>query len=104
MSWILLLIAIVFEVAGTTSMKLSQGFSRMMPTTLMFVFYGIGLALMNLALKRLDVSLVYAIWSGVGTALITLIGVLWFKEPGTAIKMISIALIILGVIGLRLGR
>jgi len=54
-------------------------------------------------LKRIDVGVVYAIWSGVGTALIATIGILWFKEPVTLIKIASIALIILGVVGLNLG-
>ena len=69
----------------------------------MFVAYGIGLALMNLVLRRMDVSIVYAVWSGVGTALVAIIGFLWFKEPATAIKIISITLIIFGVIGLYIG-
>jgi small multidrug resistance pump len=102
MSWILLVIAILFEVSGTTFMKLSHGFTRRLPTILMFIFYGIGFVPLNLALRRLDVSVAYAVWSGLGTAIITAIGVFWFKEPVTAIKMVSIALIILGVIGLNL--
>jgi small multidrug resistance pump len=103
MNWVLLFIAITFEVLGTTFMKLSRGFSRPGPTALMFVFYGIGLTLMNMVLKRMDVSVVYAIWSGMGTALIAIIGILWFREPVTAIKIISIALIVFGVIGLNIG-
>jgi small multidrug resistance pump len=70
----------------------------------MFVSYGIGLTMMNLALRQLDVSIVYAIWSGVGTVLITIIGIFWFKEPATAIKLISIVLIIFGVIGLNISE
>jgi len=103
LNWLLLIVAIIFEVSGTTSMKLSRGFTRTLPTVFMFVFYGIGLTLMNLVLKRLDVGVVYAVWSGLGTALIALIGILWFKEPVTAVKLISITLIIFGVIGLNLG-
>jgi small multidrug resistance pump len=102
MNWVLLFIAITFEVLGTTFMKLSRGFSRPGPTAFMFIAYGIGLTLMNMVLKRMDVSVVYAIWSGMGTALIAIIGILWFKEPLTAIKIISIVLIIFGVIGLNL--
>jgi small multidrug resistance pump len=93
----------MFEVLGTTFMKLSRGFVRPGPTVGMFLAYGIGLALMNLVLKRMDVSIVYAIWSGVGTAMVAVIGFLWFKEPVTAIKIISITFIIFGVIGLNIG-
>ncbi len=103
MNWVLLFIAITFEVLGTTFMKLSRGFSRPGATVGMFLAYGVGLALMNLVLKRMDVSIVYAIWSGAGTAMVAVIGFLWFKEPVTAIKIISITLIIFGVIGLNIG-
>ncbi len=101
-SWLYLALAILSEVAGTVSMKLSQGFTKMLPSVLLFVFYGVSLALTNLALKRLDVSVVYAVWSGLGTALIAAIGFLWFEEPVTAVKIASLALIILGVVGLNI--
>jgi small multidrug resistance pump len=90
------------EVIGTTNMKLSQGFTKTLPSVLMFVFYGFSFAFLTLALKKIDLSLTYAIWSGVGTALIAAIGVLYFKEPVTAIKLVSIGLIVIGVVGLAL--
>jgi len=68
----------------------------------MFVFYVFSFAFLTLALKKIDLSLTYAIWSGVGTALIATIGFLYFKEPVTAIKIGSIALIVIGVVGLML--
>jgi small multidrug resistance pump len=102
MHWVYLIFAITLEVAGTTCMKLSQGFTRMVPAVLMAVCYGLSLSALTLALKKIDVSLAYAVWSGMGTALIASIGILWFKEPITTLKLISLALIILGVIGLNL--
>ena len=102
MSWFLLVTAILFEVSGTTCMKLSYGFTRRVPTILMFVFYGLGFVPLNLALRRIDISVAYAIWSGVGTAVITTIGILWFKEPANALKLISIALIVIGLVGLNI--
>src|ERR1700692_950378 len=102
MQWLYLLFTILFEVAGTTSLKLSQGFTRLIPSALVVVCYGISFYLLSLTLKKLDVSIAYAIWSGLGTALVTIVGILWFKEPVTAIKIISIALIIFGVIGLNI--
>jgi len=101
-NWILLFVAIAFEVAGTTSMKLSRGFTRLIPTLLMFLFYGSGLTMMNLVIRRMDLSLVYAVWSGLGTAAIALIGILWFHEPATALRIVSIIFIILGVVGLNI--
>ena len=54
-------------------------------------------------MKKIDLGIAYAIWAGLGTALITVIGILWFREPATAMKLLSILLIIGGVIGLHLG-
>lgn len=98
-----LLLAILFEVAGTTSMKLSNGFTHLTPSIFIFVFYALSFTFLTLTLKRLDVSLAYAIWSGLGTLLIALIGVSYFNEPMSILKGISLSLIIVGVIGLRLG-
>ncbi len=102
MSWVLLIAAICMEVCGTTCMKLSQGFTRLLPSVLIFVFYAASFTLMTFAVKKLDLSLTYAIWSGVGTFLIALIGLFWFKEPLTVIKIVSMILVIAGVIGLNL--
>jgi small multidrug resistance pump len=102
MTWLYLALAILLEVSGTTCMKLSQGFTKLVPSILLFVFYSLSMGMLTLALKRIDVSVAYAVWSGVGTALIGTIGLLWFKEPVTALKLISLALIIIGVVGLNL--
>jgi len=104
MSYLYLVGAILFEVFGTTCMKLSEGFTRTLPSVLIFVFYGISFAMFTLALKRLDVSLAYAIWAGLGTVCITAIGILYFKEPNSVFKMVSIAFIIIGVVGLNLSN
>jgi small multidrug resistance pump len=101
--WLLLTAAIALEVAGTTSMKLSYGFSRLVPSLLVFVFYAISFVAFSIALKKIEVSIAYAIWAGIGTAAIALIGILFFKESLTALKLLSIGLIIAGVIGLNLG-
>jgi len=102
MSWIHLMLAILFEVSGTTCMKLSQGFSRLIPSILIFVFYGCSFTFMTMAIRRIDVSIVYAIWSGLGTAIIATIGIFVFKEPATLLKLVSMMLIIIGVITLNL--
>jgi small multidrug resistance pump len=102
MHWLFLLVAILLEVVGTTSMKLSHGFTRWVPSLVMAVCYIASLTVLNFALKKIDVSMAYAIWSGVGTALIAAIGIYWFREPVTPMKLGAIALIIAGVIGLHL--
>ena len=102
MPWILLCIAILFEVAGITSMKLSRGFAELLPSVGVFVLYICSAAAVILALKRLELSVAYAIWSGVGTALTALIGIDHFCEPLTLIKLGSNALVVVGVAGLSL--
>ena len=102
MPWILLFVAILLEVAGITSMKLSRGFAELVPSIAVPVFYVLSAAAVILALKRLDLSVTYAIWSGVGTALAAMIGIAYFREPLTLIKVASLALVILGVVGLSL--
>jgi small multidrug resistance pump len=102
MSWFYLAAAILLEVAGTSAMKLSNGFTRLLPTVLMAVFYALCFTFLAQALKRIDVSVAYAIWSGLGTAVLAAIGVLWFQEPVSALKVGSLGLIILGVVGLNL--
>ncbi|MBA2680904.1 MAG: multidrug efflux SMR transporter [Ktedonobacteraceae bacterium] len=102
MNIVFLILAILSEVAGTTSLKLSEGFSRLIPSIAVVVFYGLSFTFLSFTLKRLEVGTVYAVWSGAGTALIATIGILWFKEPLTAIKVGSLILIVLGVVGLNL--
>ena len=103
LAWIYLILAIFFEVAGTTCMKLADGFTKLTPSIFIFVFYSISFSLMTLALRRLDLSTAYAIWAGLGTSLVAMIGVYYFNEPMTLVKAISLLFVIIGVIGLRLG-
>lgn len=100
-AWTLLSIAIAFEIVGTTCMKLSHGFTNLVPSVVMFACYGMAFACNTFATKTLDLSVTYAVWSGVGTVATAAIGILYFKEPGTAIKLASITLIVIGVMGLH---
>jgi small multidrug resistance pump len=102
MAWLLLAATILFEVAGTTLLKLSRGFSEIGPTIGAFTCYGLSLAGLNLTLKHIELSIAYAVWSGAGTALVATVGILWFREPVTALKIISLALIVFGVVGLQI--
>lgn len=102
MSWLWVMLAILFEVSGTTCMKLSDQFRQPGPSVLMFVFYGLSLASLTMALGEINISVLYAIWSGLGTALIAAVGFICFREPPTPAKIISLTLIIVGVVGLQL--
>jgi small multidrug resistance pump len=96
-----LLFAILLEVAGITEMKLSDGFTHALPSVGIFVFYAMSFGFLALSLRRLEVSFAYAVWSGVGTLLIALIGFFVFHEPMSVIKALSLGLIIIGVLGLK---
>jgi len=99
-SYYLLLLAILFEVCGTTCMKLSQGFSRLLSSFLIFVFYSISFFFFTLAIKGMDISIAYAIWAGLGTALITVVGIFGFREPVNVLKIVSLFVVVVEVIGL----
>ena len=101
-AWLYLLLAIVLEVLGTTCMKISHGFARTVPAILVFVFYGLSLAAFTLALRKLEVGVAYAVWSGLGVVLVALIGAVWFKEPLSMLKFGCILLIVIGIVGLNL--
>ena len=100
-AWTVLAGAILLEVAGTTCMRLSESFTRLTPSVLIFVFYAASFALNTLVTRVLGLSVVYGVWSGVGTVLTALIGFYYFKEPATAAKLVSIGLIVIGVMGLH---
>jgi small multidrug resistance pump len=100
--WLYLILGILFEVSGTISMKYAEGFSKLLPSVLVFVFYGCSLSLFVLVLQGFEVGVSYAIWASLGTALMSVIGIVWFKEPVSLKKIISLLLIILGILGLEL--
>jgi small multidrug resistance pump len=100
--WIYLCLGILFEVAGTTTMKLSDGFTKIMPSVLLILFYICSLYFLTLTLKSLEVSIAYAIWSGMGMIIITLIGFMYFNESVSLLKIVAIALIIIGVVTLNM--
>ena len=99
-AFLLLSLAILAEVGATIALRVSDGFSRPMPSAIVVVGYGISFWFLALALKDIPVSLTYAIWSGVGTALVAVAGVVAFGETMNAMKLASLAIIVLGVAGL----
>ncbi len=93
---------IVFEVLGTICMKYAEGFTKLIPSILVFVFYGLSLAALVFVLEKMEVSIAYGIWASAGTALIAIIGMLFFKENVSVAKIVSVSFIILGIMGLEL--
>ena len=100
--WVTLSLAILLEVCGTVCLKLSHGFSRLLPSIGVVCFYLGSFALIAQSLKTLEVGIVYAIWAGVGTALIAVVGILAFGESVTAFKILGLLMIIGGTFLLRM--
>lgn len=100
--FVLLLLAIISEVLGTSALKASQGFTRLGPSLLVVAGYSLSFYLMSLTLKAFPVSTAYAIWSGLGTAATVLVGVLVWREALDLPRMLGIALIIGGVVLLNM--
>jgi len=99
--WIYLGIAIVSEVIGTSALNASAGFSRLWPSLVVIAGYAVAFYCLSLALKSIPVGVAYAIWSGVGVALIALVGWVIFGQALDAPAVIGIALIVAGVVVLN---
>lgn len=99
---ILLTIAIAIEIVGTVLLRVSDGLSRLWPSAGVLVTYALSIALLAHVLKELDVGFTYAVWAGVGTAMVAMIGFVVWDEPMGVVKVLSIAAVIVGVVGLNL--
>ena len=98
MSYLYLAIAIVAEVIGTSALKAAEGFTRPLPSLVVVVGYAAAFYFLSLALKVIPVGIAYAIWSGAGVALITLIGWVVFRQRLDAAALAGVALIVAGVV------
>ena len=101
MKWFLLALGIFFEIIALVFMKKSEGFTKLVPILFVFLFYSMALGCLILVLKKMDTSVAYAIWASAGILVMAIVGMLWLHEPVTVIKIVSILLIVLGVIGLE---
>jgi multidrug resistance protein EbrA len=101
--YIILIIAIIGEVFGSSMLKASNGFKRVLPIFGVIIGYGVAFYALSLALKTIPLGMAYAIWSGLGTVLTALIGIIIYKEGISSKKLFGIGLIIGGVVILNLG-
>ncbi|MCK7501390.1 MAG: multidrug efflux SMR transporter [Comamonadaceae bacterium] len=101
-AWLMLAGAIGAELAATTALKLSAGFTRAGPSAVVVVGYGVSFWLLSQVLKTMEVGVVYAIWSGAGLALIALIGIVFLGESVSLVKFAGLAAVLLGVVLLNL--
>jgi len=100
-AYALLAVAIVAEVVATSALRASEGFSRLVPAVIVVIGYGISFYLLSLTLKSLPVGIVYAVWSGAGIVLITLVAALLFKQIPDLPAVLGMGLIVSGVIVLN---
>lgn len=104
MSWIILFFAGLFEVGWAVGLKYSDGFTRPLPTVLTIAAMLVSLGLLGLAMKELPLGTAYAIWTGVGAVGTVIAGIILFGESMALIRLASVALIICGLVGLKMSN
>jgi quaternary ammonium compound-resistance protein SugE len=102
MAWLLIVIAGVFETVWAVGLKYSDGFSRLVPSVLTVAAMAASIGCLGIALKSLPVGTAYAVWTGIGAAGTAVLGIYLFDEPATLLRLGSIALVVAGIVGLRL--
>src|SRR5574344_2100878 len=102
MGYFYLILTIIMDVCGTTCLKLSGGFKILIPSLGVFISYALTFYAFANALKSLHLGYAYATWSACGIAIMTIIGIAFFNEPVTVLKLLSLLFVILGVIGLQI--
>ncbi|CAB4904831.1 unannotated protein [freshwater metagenome] len=103
MAWVLLSIAIAAEIVGTLCLKASDGLSKLLPSIGVFFGYATAFTLMAMSLKKLDVGITYAIWSGVGIIGAAVGGVIFFNQQLSRMNIVGMVIIIVGVVIMNLG-
>ncbi|AIZ33679.1 quaternary ammonium compound efflux SMR transporter SugE [Pseudomonas sp. K1(2024)] len=101
MSWIILFFAGLFEVGWAVGLKYTDGFTRPLPTALTVAAMAVSLGLLGLAMKELPLGTAYAIWTGVGAVGTVIAGIILFGESMALVRLVSVALIVAGLIGLK---
>ena len=102
MAWIILFIAGLFEIGWAVGLKYTEGFTRPIPTLLTGISLLASMGLLGWAIKSLPLGTAYAVWTGVGAVGTAIVGMVVFKEPATAARLVCLALIVSGILGLKL--
>lgn len=102
MAWIYLFVAGLMEIAWAIGMKYSEGFTRLWPSVFTLAAIGVSLFLLSLALRGIPIGTAYAVWAGIGTVGTALIGIVFFAESTDLLRLASIGLIAVGLVGLKL--
>ena len=102
MAWSILILAGLFEVAWAIGLKYTDGFTRLWPSVATVAAIALSMGLLGVAVRTLPVGTAYAVWVGVGAVGTVILGIVLLDEPANAARMISVALIIAGIVGLKL--
>ncbi len=102
MAWLYLLIAGLFEIGWAVGLKYTEGFTRLWPSVWTIAALAVSMALLATAVRELPIGTAYAVWTGIGAVGTAILGIILFAEPATALRLGSIALIVAGIIGLKL--
>ena len=102
MAWVYLLVAGLLEVGWAVGLKYTEGFTRLVPSVLTLVSMVASVLMLGIALKSLPLGTAYAVWTGIGTLGTVIFGIILFSEPTDALRIASIALIVAGIVGLKL--
>ena len=102
MAWLILFVAGLTEVGWAVGLKYTHGFTRPVPTALTVVAMVLSLWLLGLAVRTLPLGTAYAVWTGIGTVGTAILGIVLFNEPVTGVRVMCVALIVTGIVGLKL--
>ncbi|OCA06630.1 DMT family transporter [Wolbachia endosymbiont of Trichogramma pretiosum] len=102
MAWLYLLLAGLVEIIWTTALKYSNGFTRVIPVVIILVSGSVSLYWLSLAMKSIPLGTSYAVWTGIGSIGAAIIGIIFFNDPVNLGRLFSLALVVLGIIGLKL--
>ena len=102
MAWLILMVAGLTEVGWAVGLKYTHGFTRPMPTALTVTAMVLSMWLLGLAVRTLPLGTAYAIWTGIGTVGTVLVGIMLFHEPASSVRLLCVALIVSGIVGLKL--
>jgi quaternary ammonium compound-resistance protein SugE len=102
MAWVILFVAGVLEIGWAVGLKYSEGFTRIGPTVVTAVSLIGSMVCLGLALRSLPLGTAYAVWTGIGTVGTATLGIVLFREPATVMRLVCIALIVAGIVGLKL--
>ena len=100
-AWLILLAAGLLEIFWATGLRFTDGFSRLIPSVIVLMVAWVSFYLLAVAMREIPMGTAYAVWTGIGAAGVAVLGILWFKEPASAVRLFFLAMIVIGIIGLK---